>query len=59
MSAGVATRGGAAGTPQLVLVAIVVAALAFGAAFAAAKLTQSETNAGTVERATPFKPASL
>jgi hypothetical protein len=58
MSTVAARSGGGAGTPQLVLVAIVVALAAFGAAFGVAKLTEKETSAGTVQHATPIKPSS-
>lgn len=58
MTAGVAAGRGGAGTAQLVLVALVVAAAAFGAAFAIASMTKEDPGGGTVRQATPIEPSA-
>ena len=58
MSTGVAAGTRGARTPSLALVAVVAIALAFGAAFAVAKLTQDEAAGGAAPQAAPIEPST-
>jgi hypothetical protein len=58
MSTGVATAGGEQRAPRVVLIAVLVAAVAFGAAFAIASLTKSDSGGTEAPQATPTEPST-
>jgi pyruvate dehydrogenase E2 component (dihydrolipoamide acetyltransferase) len=58
MSTGVATAGAGPRAPRAALIAVLVVALGFGAAFAVASVTGDSSSGGDAPQATPIEPSS-